>query len=95
VGLPRSEARITMRESTERFAAKMSIKLWVVVVGGTTLGLAGTLVNLIQAILDHHLVNAEILALAMAGFGAAAIYYTYLMFLKFKLGRQGGTVADR
>jgi hypothetical protein len=95
VGLPRSETKITMREGAERFAAKMSVKLLVVMVGGTALGLAGTLVNLIQAIVDHHLINAEILAFGAAGFGGAAIYYTYLVFLRFKRGRQDETAANQ
>jgi hypothetical protein len=60
MGLPRSNVKITVREGAERFAAKMSIKLLVVLVGGTTLGLAGALVNLIIAIVEHRLINAEI-----------------------------------
>jgi hypothetical protein len=53
-------------------------------VGGTAIGLAGTLANLIMAIVEPHLINAEIAAFAAAAFSCVAAYYGYLAFLKFK-----------
>ena len=92
MGLPRSNVKITVREGAERFAAKMSIKLLVVLAGGTTLGLAGALVNLIMAIVDHHLINAEISAVATAAFASVVLYYAYLVFLRLKKEPHGGTM---
>jgi hypothetical protein len=83
-GLPRSNSRIGMSEGTERFAAKVSVKLLVVMIGGTVLPLAGTLTNMITAIVEHHPINAGISALAAVMFGGVTAYYLYLAFLKLK-----------
>jgi hypothetical protein len=60
VRLPRTSAKITMREGAERFAANMSSKLLVLTVDSAVIGLAGTLANLTMAVVEPHLINAEI-----------------------------------
>jgi len=83
-GLPRSDQRITLWDSTERFAAKASNKFLLIVGGGAVMGLVGNGITLIQSIHDHRPID-----LAAAG-GAAALvlllaYYGYIAFLKVRL----------
>jgi hypothetical protein len=83
-GLPRSDQRITVRDSAERLAAKASNKFLVLVGVGAVMGLAGNAITLIQSIHDHRPIDIAAVA------GAAALvlvvaYYGYIAFLKVRL----------
>jgi hypothetical protein len=86
VGLPRSSMRITMRDATERFASKMSVKLMVVMVGSTALALGLNLFNLAGAIMRHG-ANIEISIFGTAAAGFGAIYFAYLVMLRLRTQR--------
>jgi hypothetical protein len=83
-GLPRTDARITMRQGMQRLVAKMSVKLLVVMIGSMTLGLAGALFNLTMAVLNHDLINAGIFLFVATLLGFATVAYACLAFLRFR-----------
>jgi hypothetical protein len=87
VGLPRSSTRITMREGIERFAAKVSAKLMVVMAGSAALGLGLNLFNLAGAMFMRHSTNLEIPIFGTVVSGFGAIYFAYLVMLRLRMNR--------
>ena len=83
-GLPRSDQRITLRDSTERMAAKASNKFLAMVGVGAAMGLVGNAMTLILSIHDHRPIDVA----AVAGTAALVLvvaYYGYIAFLKVRL----------
>jgi hypothetical protein len=84
-GLPRSEERITLRDSTERFAAKISNKFLLVVGLSAVIGLVGNALTMIAAIYAHRPIDNVTNIAVSAGCALLVAYYGYLFFLKIRL----------
>jgi hypothetical protein len=83
-GLPRADAGMPVREGDQQFAATISIKLLVAMIGGMAFFLVGTLRDLATALGEHDLIDAGMSALIAAGLGCMVVYYAYLAFLRVK-----------
>jgi hypothetical protein len=63
-GLPPSSERITLRESFERFGAKISNKLLVLMGFGAVMAVAGNTLNLTNALLSHRSIDNPLFIIA-------------------------------
>jgi hypothetical protein len=84
-GLPRSDERITLRDSTERFAAKISNKFLALVGLGAVMGLVGNAITVITAIYGHRSIDDVANIAAGAACLLAIAFWGYVAFLKVRL----------
>jgi hypothetical protein len=86
-GLPRSNERITFRETSERMVAKISNKLLVVMAVGAGAMLAGNSLNVTMTILSHRPLDTFPIALGAVASVVVIAQLGYLLFLKARAKR--------
>jgi hypothetical protein len=86
-GLPRTHERIGLAEGYQRFAAKGSFKLLVVLGVGCAMAFLGNAMGLADAILENRPIANPAMLLGMAGTGLTTAYVAYLMILRVRLKR--------
>jgi hypothetical protein len=89
-GLPRSNERITKRDSLQSFAAQSSFKLLGVIAVCAAAGLIANGVTIVAAFVEHRPVAGQpFVWLAMAGSAYVAGRFLYLLRLRARLRRAG------
>ncbi len=89
-GLPRSSERIALMEGLDRFAARISNKLLVVIGIGAIVPLVANGINLISAIHASRPIDALVLV-GPAGSVLATAYFAYLVIVRLALKRQAAS----
>ena len=85
-GLPLSDERITLRENVEAFAAKMSVKLVVVLLVAGGMGFIGGVMHLVDMSLeDRPIAKMDLLTMATSGLMTAC--FAYLLVLRLRKPR--------
>jgi hypothetical protein len=91
LSLPLSSERITIREGSERFAAKMSNKLLAVMAFGALMASAGSAINLTDVIVSHRSTDGlPLLVVAAVASTLVVAQVAYLTILKVRMRRNAG-----